>query len=68
MMRTISRFWRFFSLGFIVAFVAYLFIRWDPDKVFVGVGIGVAVGLAVAVLAEYARAKLRGDQGVQPER
>lgn len=68
MMRTIARLWRFFSLGFIVAFVAYLFIRWDPDKVFVGVGIAATVGVLVVVGVEYGRAKLRPDDVPQQNR
>ncbi len=61
MIRTVSRLWRFFSLGFIGAFIAYLFIRWDPDKVFVGVAIAAFVGLLVVVAFEFARAKMRAD-------
>jgi hypothetical protein len=67
-MKTLSRWWRVFSLGFIVAFVAYLFIRWDPDKVFVGVGIGATAGVVLAVAMEYARAKLRADDVPQSNR
>ena len=68
MMRTIARLWRFFSLGFIVAFVAYLFIRWDPDKVFVGVGLAATAGVLVVVAVEYGRAKLRQDDLSQQDR
>jgi len=68
MLRTIARLWRFFSLGFIAAFVACLFIRWDPDKVFVGVAIAATVGVLVVVAMEYGRAKLRRDDVPQQDR
>jgi hypothetical protein len=44
-----QQFWRYFSIGFIVAFVIYLFARWDADAVILGVVISAAAGLVVAV-------------------
>jgi hypothetical protein len=64
MRRTVSRYWRAFSLGFIIAFVAYLFIRWDADKVFTGVGVAVAGGVVLVVIAEVIRSRWIGDGDV----
>ena len=50
MWTTMQQFWRFFSIGFIIAFVAYLFVRWDADKVITGVAIAAAVGVALAIV------------------
>jgi mannose/fructose/N-acetylgalactosamine-specific phosphotransferase system component IIC len=50
MWHTLQRFWRFFSIGFIIAFVIYLFARWDADAVILGVVISAAVGVVVAVV------------------
>ncbi|HEX6030265.1 MAG TPA: hypothetical protein VFY90_02460 [Tepidiformaceae bacterium] len=49
MWHTMQRFWRFFSLGFIVAFVIYLFVRWDADQVLLGVVISAVVGVVLAI-------------------
>lgn len=64
MRRTVNRYWHAFSLGFILAFVAYLFIRWDPDKVFTGVGIAVAGGVLLVVIAEVVRSRWLRDEDV----
>lgn len=64
MKRTVSRYWRFFSLGFIIAFVAYLFIRWDPDKVFTGVGVAAVGGLVLVVIVELLRSRWEGNDDV----
>ena len=69
MRRNVQRYWRSFSIGFIVAFVAYLFIRWESDKVFTGVGIAVAGGILLIVIAEFARNRwLKDDDVVEVER
>lgn len=68
MMRTLTRLWRYFSLGFILAFVIYLLIRWDPEKVLTGVGVAVAGGVVVAVAFEFARVKMRQDDVSQQNR
>lgn len=68
MRRAVLRYWRFFSLGFIVAFVAYLFIRWDADKVFTGVGVAVVVGILLVVVAEYARSRWMREDVPDPNR
>lgn len=36
-----------FLVGFVVAFVVYLFVRFDPDKVLLGVVISAVVGVAL---------------------
>lgn len=38
----------FFLIGFVVTFIIYLFVRWDPDKVLLGVVIGGIVGIATS--------------------
>jgi hypothetical protein len=59
MRQSIARYWRTFSIGFIAAFVAYLFIAWESDKVFTGVGISVVAGLVLVAALEYYRARRR---------
>ncbi|MCC6383230.1 MAG: hypothetical protein IT304_12045 [Dehalococcoidia bacterium] len=49
MWTAIRRFFHFFTIGFIVAFVIYLFVRWDVDKVIVGVVIGAAGGVVLGI-------------------
>jgi uncharacterized membrane protein len=38
----------YFLLGFTVAFVVYLFVRFDADQVLLGMAIGSGVGVIVA--------------------
>jgi len=40
----------YFLVGFTIAFLVYLFIRFDPGQVLVGMGIGSAAGVALAAL------------------
>ncbi len=69
MQRAVYRYWRSFSIGFIFAFVAYLFIRWDPEKVFTGVGVAAAVGVALVLLVEIViRPRWRAEDESAAER
>jgi high-affinity Fe2+/Pb2+ permease len=52
----------YFLVGFVLAFVAYLFIRFDPDKVLLGMLVGVAGGLVLTVVLFWLGRKL-GDEG-----
>ncbi len=38
-----------FLIGFVIAFVIYLFVRFDPNKVLVGVGVSAAAGVALMI-------------------
>jgi hypothetical protein len=49
MWTTLQQFWRYFSIGFIIAFVIYLFVRWDADQVILGMVISAVVGLALGI-------------------
>ncbi len=40
----------YFLVGFVVSFVIYLFVRFDADKVILGVGVGIIGGLVLSVL------------------
>ncbi|MCA9821765.1 MAG: hypothetical protein R3C29_10440 [Dehalococcoidia bacterium] len=40
----------YFLVGFVITFVIYLFVRFDADRVILGVGIGAIGGMAVAVV------------------
>ncbi len=39
----------YFLVGFVVAFIIYLFVRFNADAVFLGLVIGAASGLATCV-------------------
>jgi cell division protein FtsW (lipid II flippase) len=39
----------YFLVGFVVSFIIYLFVRFDFDKIILGVVIGAGVGLAVSI-------------------
>lgn len=61
MMRALRRYLNVGLLGFIVTFVVYLFIRFDPDKIVLGVVIGL-IGAAVALVAYvYLDKRFGGD-------
>lgn len=49
MWRRIRQIALYLLIGFTVAFVAYLFIRFDADQVLLGMVIGAVAGIAVAV-------------------
>ena len=49
MWSAIRRFANYFLVGFVASFVVYLFIRFDADKIFVGIIIGVVCGVALAI-------------------
>lgn len=51
MMRALRRYLNASLIGFIVTFVVYLFVRFDPDKIVLGIVIAL-IG-AVAALAAY---------------
>jgi multisubunit Na+/H+ antiporter MnhE subunit len=50
MWRTIRQAALYFLVGFTIAFLVYLFIRFDPGRVLVGMAIGSAAGLALAAV------------------
>jgi cell division protein FtsW (lipid II flippase) len=39
----------YFLIGFVVAFVVYLFARFDANKVIWGVAVGAGVGIALCI-------------------
>jgi ABC-type lipoprotein release transport system permease subunit len=49
MWSALRRFANYFLIGFVVSFVIYLFIRFDADKIFLGIVIGVVCGVALAI-------------------
>lgn len=38
----------YFLVGFLIAFIIYLFVRFDPDEVLLGVVISAVVGVVVS--------------------
>lgn len=38
-----------FLVGFVIAFVIYLFVRFDPNKVLVGLGVSAVAGVALMI-------------------
>jgi len=55
MMRALRRYLNAALIGFIITFVIYLFVRFDPDKIVLGIVIsliGAAVALALYIFAE----------------
>jgi hypothetical protein len=50
MWTTLRRATLYFLVGFVIAFVIYLFIRFDANLVLVGIAIGAAAGVVVAAI------------------
>ncbi len=50
MWRTIRQATLYFLVGFTVAFLIYLFIRFDPGRVLVGIAIGAGAGVVLAAV------------------
>jgi ABC-type antimicrobial peptide transport system permease subunit len=50
MWHTLRRSALYFLLGFVVSFLVYLLVRFDPAMVLTGVGISAGVGAVVAAL------------------
>ena len=52
-LRSMARFFRrqltYFLIGFVVAFVIYLFVRYDADQIILGVVIGAVAGVVLCV-------------------
>lgn len=62
MMKALRRYLNAALIGFIVTFVIYLFVRFDPDKIVLGIVIaliGAAVALALYVFLDK---KLGGNE------
>jgi hypothetical protein len=38
----------YFLLGFVLCFIVYLFVRFDPDAVFLGIVLSVAAGITLS--------------------
>jgi hypothetical protein len=62
MFKALRRYLNAALIGFIVTFVVYLFVRFDPDKVVLGIVISL-VGAAVTLIAYvYLDRKLGGNE------
>jgi hypothetical protein len=57
----------YFLVGFVVAFVIYLFIRFDADAVFLGVVIAAAAGLALSVFLWWLEGRFEERPARPPE-
>lgn len=53
MMHFIRRRLLWFLIGFVAAFLVYLFIKFDANEIFEGLSIAVAVGFGVSVLVFF---------------
>ena len=61
MMRGLRRYLNAALIGFIITFVIYLFVRFDPDKIVLGIVISL-IGAAVALVAYiYLNRKFGGE-------
>ncbi len=49
MRRFVRRQLTYFLIGFVITFVAYLFVRFDADKVILGVVIGAVGGIVLGI-------------------
>jgi len=49
MRRFVRRQLTYFLIGFVITFVGYLFVRFDADKVILGVVIGAGGGIALGM-------------------
>jgi uncharacterized membrane protein len=50
MWTALRRYTNFFLIGFVVAFVVYLFVRYDADQILLGIVIGIAAGIVLCLL------------------
>ncbi len=50
MWTALRRYTNYFLIGFVVAFVIYLFIRYDADEILVGMIIGAGVGIVLCLV------------------
>ena len=48
-------------VGFVIAFVVYLFIRFDATEVIEGVAIGIGAGLALAMVLFFLERRFPGE-------
>jgi hypothetical protein len=55
----------YFFVGFVVAFVIYLFIRFDADDVLLGIGIAAVAGIAVSAFLGWL--ETRFDESPPPQ-
>lgn len=62
MMRALRRYLNAALIGFIVTFVIYLFVRFDPDKIVLGIVIALIGGVATLAAYIYLDRKLGGDE------
>lgn len=61
MMRGLRRYLNAALIGFIVTFIVYLFVRFDPDKIVLGIVIAL-VGAAVALIGYVYLGKKFGNE------
>ena len=53
MFRALRRYLNALLIGFIITFVIYLFVRFDPDKIITGIVISTVGGVALLALYVY---------------
>jgi hypothetical protein len=61
MMRGLRRYLNAALIGFIITFVIYLFVRFDPDKIVLGIVISLIGSAAALVVYIYLSKKFGGD-------
>ena len=61
-MRALRRYLNAALIGFIATFVIYLFVRFDPDKIVLGIVIALIGAAATLGLYIYLDRKLGGDE------
>ena len=55
----------YFLVGFVIAFVIYLFIRFDTDAVLLGIGIAAVAGVALSVFLWWLEGRFEEQPGQQ---
>ncbi|HMO53438.1 MAG TPA: hypothetical protein PJ994_02950 [Tepidiformaceae bacterium] len=62
MFRSLRRYLNAALIGFIITFVIYLFVRFDPDEVFLGIVISLVGAAAALTVYVYADRKMSGKE------
>ena len=63
-MKFLKRQVTYFLLGFVLAFTIYLFVRFDPDAILLGMGIGAAAGVVLMAALFWIERTFRDEEPI----
>ena len=58
----------YFLIGFVLCFLVYLFVRFDPDAVFLGMVLSTAAGITLSVFLWWMEGRFRNKPAPPPQR